>query len=410
MASKSTTLRFVALAAALLVSLAGAAYIRYELVFLVPYILAVLIVYRWGRPQDIYIVASFSTALIVVGHLLDGPAQSTTVNVGEHLVQIATLWLVALLLGQRLTLEQRLARQQIDLEAQVRARTAALEAEVVERKRMEQQLRALNEELEDRVARRTAALAAALADLQRAARLKDEFLGVMSHELRTPLTGIMASAELLETEVVGPLNARQLRHVQSVMQSGERLLTMVDSILSYTNVVAGNVDLHPERCGLALLLAAAAARCERSREKRQQSLTIVVDPPDLAVTTDCGGLATILDRLLDNAVKFTPDGGALGLEARRAPAPGSAPGRDAGQTSVAGGVQIVVWDTGIGIGPEELAKVTAPFIQADSRLARAYEGAGLGLAYVTQMLDLLGGRLDVENNPGGGSRFIVTLP
>ena len=76
-----------------------------------------------------------------------------------------------------------------------------------ERKRMEQQLRHLNEELEDRVAHRTAALAAALADLQRASRLKDEFLGVMSHELRTPLTGIMASAELLESEVVGPLNA-----------------------------------------------------------------------------------------------------------------------------------------------------------------------------------------------------------
>ncbi len=263
-----------------------------------------------------------------------------------------------------------------------------------ERKRMEQQLRGLNEELEDRVARRTGALAAALADLQRASRLKDEFLGVMSHELRTPLTGIMASAELLETEVVGPLNPRQLRHVQSVMQSGERLLTMVDSILSYTNVVAGNVELHPARCDLAPLLASAAAHCERSREKRQQSLSIVVDPPDLCVTTDCAGLTTILDRLLDNAVKFTPTGGALGLEARGVPA----------------GVQIVVWDTGIGIGPDQLAKVTEPFTQADSRLARAYEGAGLGLAYVTEMLDLLRGRLDVETNPGGGSRFIVTLP
>lgn len=650
MAAKSNSLRYAALAAALFLSLAGAAYIRYELVFLVPYILAVLIVYRWGGPQDIYIVAAFSTLLIVAGHWLDGPAQSTLVNVGEHLVQIATLWLVALLLAQRLKLEQRLARQQAELEAQVRARTAALEAEIAERreaeaalhaseeryrlladsaseliwavdldgnvtylspsvtrlrgyspeetltfgweervvpgsgstvvavlqnalaavragepldpgpyvfpqlhkngtplwsettlspmvdgdgcpigvrgttrditkrqqalealrrseerfatlfrvspggillssqaggryidvndtfaelvgytreeligrsalelgilvpadrdlmltllkaggpvrgtdaqiiaksgeaidvvyfiepveidgeacllssvfdnrerKRMEQQLRALNEELEDRVARRTAALAAALADLQRASRLKDEFLGVMSHELRTPLTGIMASAELLESEVVGPLNARQLRHVHSVTQSGERLLTMVDSILSYTSVVAGNVDLHPEPCELSPLLAAVAAHCDRSRGKRQQSLSIVVDPPELAVTTDRAGLTAVLDRLLDNAVKFTPIGGSLGLTARRVPT----------------GVEIVVWDTGIGIEPDYLDMVTQPFTQADSRLARAYEGAGLGLAYVTQMLDLLGGHLDVDSNPGHGSRFIITLP
>jgi two-component system, sensor histidine kinase and response regulator len=652
MPAKSKSLRYVALAAALLLSLAGAVYIRYELVFLVPYILAVLIVYRWGRPKDIYVVAAFVTVVIVAGHWLEDRAQSTTVHLGEHLIQIATLWLVALLLAQRLRLEQRLARQQVELEAQVRARTAALEAEIAERraaeaalqaseeqyrlladsaneliwavdldgdltyvspsvtrlrgysaeetftfrwedrvaegfgptvvavlqnalaaaragepldpgpyifpqvhksgaplwsettlspmvdgagnpvgvrgttrditkrqqalealrrseerfatlfrispggilltgradgryidvndtfaelvgytreeligrssldlgilpaadrnlmlslieaggtvrgadaqiiaktgeaidvvyfiepveidgeacllssvfdnrarKQMEQQLRGLNEELEDRVARRTAALAAALADLQRASRLKDEFMGVMSHELRTPLTGIMASAELLESEVVGPLNARQLRHVHSIMQGGERLLTMVDSILSYTSVVAGNVQLYPERCELAPLLAGAAADLERRREQKHQSLSVAVDPPDLAAVLDRAALTAILDRLLDNAVKFTPAGGVLGLEARLGPTRGR--------------FQIVVWDTGIGIDADQLAKVTEPFIQADSRLARAYEGAGLGLAYVTQMLDLLGGSLEVESNPGQGSRFIVTLP
>ena len=259
---------------------------------------------------------------------------------------------------------------------------------------MEQQLRQLNEELEDRVAERTAALAAAMADLQRAAHLKDEFMAVMSHELRTPLSGIMSSAELLESQVVGPINARQARHVQTIMQSSERLLGMVDGILSYTHLAGGNVQLEHEHGALAPLLAAGAARVEGKREHKQQSLHVLVDPPDLAVSTDRAGLAAILDRLLDNAVKFTPAGGALGLEARLVP----------------GGVQIVVWDTGIGIGPDHLAKVTEPFTQADSRLARAYEGAGLGLAYVAQMVDLLGGRLDVESSPGFGSRFIVTLP
>ena len=264
-----------------------------------------------------------------------------------------------------------------------------------ERKRMEQQLRHLNEELEDRVARRTAALAAALADLQRASRLKDEFMGVMSHELRTPLTGIMASAELLESRgrraaQSAPAPPRAKRHAErrTPAHDGRQHPQL------YQRRRRQRGACSPSAAIWRRSWPPAAAHCERSREKRQQSLSIVVDPPDLCVITDCAGLTTILDRLLDNAVKFTPTGGALGLEARRVPA----------------GVQIVVWDTGIGLGPDQLAKVTEPFTQADSRLARAYEGAGLGLAYVTQMLDLLGGRLDVESNPGGGSRFIVTLP
>ena len=145
MVAKSNSLRYVALAAALLVSLAGAAYIRYDLVFFVPYILALLIVYRWGRPQDLYVVAAFSTLLIGASLWRDGFAQFTAVHVGGHLVQIAALWLVALLLGQRLKLEQRLAGQQAALEAQVRARTAALEAEVAERRAAEAALQASEE-------------------------------------------------------------------------------------------------------------------------------------------------------------------------------------------------------------------------------------------------------------------------
>ena len=182
--------------------------------------------------------------------------------------------------------------------------------------------------------------------------------------------------------------------MHNIIQSGERLLAMVEGILSYTHVATGDVQLQPERCELAPLLAAAADNIAHRREQKQQTLTIVVDPPELAVATDRAGLTTVLDRLLDNAVKFTPTGGALGLDACRVPE----------------GIQIAVWDNGIGIGPDHLAKVTEPFTQADSRLARAYEGAGLGLAYVTQMLDLLGGRLDVESNLGVGSRFVVTLP
>lgn len=106
--------------------------------------------------------------------------------------------------------------------------------------------------------------------------------------------------------------------------------------------------------------------------------------------------AEVLKRLLDNAGKFTPAGGQIGLEARLGTEPGT--------------VALVVWDTGIGIAPEELDNIFKPFVQADGSLSRAHEGSGMGLAYVQQMVGLLGGRLAVVSTPGQGSCFTITLP
>lgn len=125
-------------------------------------------------------------------------------------------------------------------------------------------------------------------------------------------------------------------------------------------------------------------------------MTVHVEPTGLAVISDSVALVEVLKRLLDNAIKFTPQGGQIGLEAH--PTPG------------ASFVELVVWDTGIGLDRAQLDHILKPFTQADARLARTHEGVGLGLAYVDQMVRLLGGTLDVQSEPGQGSRFTVTLP
>jgi PAS domain S-box-containing protein len=273
--------------------------------------------------------------------------------------------------------------------------------EMTERRRIEQELRILNQELEERVALRTADLQAALAELQSASALKSEFLALVSHELRTPLTGVLAMAELLDSEAGGPLSSRQRTYLAGVQSGSHRLLDLVNNILSYTQLLSGSVELQHEPCRLDYLLDLAAAALRPAAARKRQTLTITVTPASLTVVGDPIVLVQIVKRLLDNAVKFTPEYGAVGTEARLHP---SSP------SSAAACLEIVVWDSGVGLTPADLPHIVKPFVQGESGLARSYEGIGMGLTYVDRMLAYLGGRLTLEPNPGGGSRFIVTLP
>jgi signal transduction histidine kinase len=281
------------------------------------------------------------------------------------------------------------------------------------RKRIELQLRQLNGELEERVAQRTADLQAALADVQQAAKMKDQFMAMVSHELRTPLMGVLSLSEVLGMQRVGPLNEKQLGYVRSIERSGQRLHELVNSILSYADLLAGNVQLRIEPCRVDDLLRAAAAAIGPQAEAKGQTVTVgrlragelaaeeqgagdEGEPCAGTVETDGRALRQVLDRLLANAVKFTPAGGRIGLEAQL-PACG-------------GPVRITVWDTGVGMDSAQLHEAVKPFTQVGATLTRSHDGVGLGLAYAHQMLILLQGQLVLESGPGQGSRFVIVLP
>lgn len=226
---------------------------------------------------------------------------------------------------------------------------------------------------------------------------------------------------MLEQQVAGPLNDRQAAYLKGIVSSGERLLHIVNGILSYTHVLSGKFELRAESCGVADLLETCVTSQQHKAAAKGQSIIVRVEPSDLAIFGDATAIAEVLKRLLENAVKFTPEGGEIGLEARRKqPAPSrkdndenedgaSFPNLLVG-SDLPGGVEFVVWDTGIGITTGQFDHILKPFTQSDASLARGYEGLGLGLAYVDQMVRLMGGTLMIESMPRVGSRFTVTLP
>lgn len=251
--------------------------------------------------------------------------------------------------------------------------------------------------LAQRVAERTAELSAANAELAQAARLKDEFLANMSHELRTPLNAILGLSEGLQEQLYGPLNEKQLKYLQTIEESGRHLLALINDILDLSKIGAGKLILQLEPvlisqvCHTSLRLISQNAQAKNLQVEFESN----VDPAAV-ILADERRLKQILVNLLSNAVKFTPTGGTIGLKVqddRTRPA-----------------LLFTVWDTGIGIAPEALARLFKPFVQLDSSLARRYEGTGLGLSLVARLTQMHGGEVTVQSEPGQGSRFTVSLP
>jgi signal transduction histidine kinase len=263
--------------------------------------------------------------------------------------------------------------------------------------RRRQALRALNADLEQRVDERTVELRRVNAELEGSNRIKDEFLATISHELRTPLTAILALSDTLSEQIYGPLTARQLRAAMSIRASGHRLRKLIDEMLDFSQLEAGVLVVDLELLSVKAACQATLHAVQDLAAARQQQLAFRCEAPsDAAVYADRGRLQQVLAGLLDNAVKFTAVGGALGLDVLPGPQPGT--------------LQFAVWDTGIGIAPEDLPHLFAPFHQLDRRLSRSYEGAGLGLALVQRLVVLQGGTITVDSTLGQGTRFTVTLP
>jgi PAS domain S-box-containing protein len=268
--------------------------------------------------------------------------------------------------------------------------------EALMRKRAEVALEIERTSLARRVAERTAELSAANAELARALRAKDDFLAIMSHELRTPLNAILGMSEGLQEQVYGPLNERQLKTLGTIERSGRHLLALINDILDVVKISTDKLELAISSISVeSVCEASLQAVGEAAREKRLK-VTFTTDSAVEIVRADRHRLRQILVNLLENAVKFTPEGGAIGLK-------------------VAGDmerkvVHFTVWDTGIGISEEEIGQLFQPFGQLDSRLSRHYEGTGLGLMLARRLTEMHGGCISVESEVGKGSRFTVSLP
>lgn len=231
-------------------------------------------------------------------------------------------------------------------------------------------------------------------ELQRANKVKDEFLSVMSHELRTPLSVIMGYTGMIKDRVLGEINPKQEETLGKVICRSEDLLSMLSGILQATSIEAGETRLEPHEVNLGFFLTTLRSSYDRTLAK---TLTLNWDyPPDLPVVkTDSEKLKHILQNLVNNAVKFT-DEGAITISARYVPQ--------------AKAVEFKVTDTGIGIPRESFPMIFEKFRQVDSSETRSYGGVGLGLYIVKNFTELLGGTLAVESAPGVGSTFTVTIP
>jgi len=258
------------------------------------------------------------------------------------------------------------------------------------------QLKTSFSELEQRVAGRTQALHIANAELRRANRLKDEFLASMSHELRTPLNSILGLSESLQLGTYGQLNERQHTTLQYIEESGRHLLALINDILDVSKIEAGQMQLETGPVSVESVAQASLQFVRQSAFKKQIKVNLSIDSPLTPIEADERRLKQILVNLLNNAVKFTAEGGTIGLEV--------VADSDNRMT------HFTVWDTGIGIAPEDMERLFQPFIQLDARLARSYTGTGLGLTLVQRMTEMHGGRVSVESEVGQGSRFTVSLP
>ena len=247
--------------------------------------------------------------------------------------------------------------------------------DTTERRQFETMLREKNEELE------------------RVSLAKDRFLASMSHELRTPLNAVIGFTGTLLMKLPGPLNVEQEQQLRTIQSSARHLLSLINDMLDLAKIESGKVELKVEPVESQTIVQEVAGGLRSFATEKGLALTLDLPPDDIMVLADRRTLSQVLINLVNNAIKYT-EKGFVHVELGAADST----------------VEFSVSDSGIGIRPDDLAKLFEAFSQVDRSTTRRFEGAGLGLYLSRRLAALLGGRIDVESEYGKGSRFSLVLP
>jgi signal transduction histidine kinase len=225
-------------------------------------------------------------------------------------------------------------------------------------------------------------------------RAKTLFLANMSHELRTPLTAIIGFGEILKDQIIGPISSEQNDAIEEILQAGEYLTNLIEDLLDLSKIETGKMELQLEEFQICDIIT----KCLRLFKDKASahSLTLHCDIPENIdpIFADERRIYQVILNLLSNAVKYTPDGGQIGINLV-----------DAEEE-----IRITIWDTGIGIGADDIPKLFHLFHRIDSNSTKNIPGTGLGLNYSKKLVEMHGGMIWVESELGKGSRFTFSLP
>jgi cell cycle sensor histidine kinase DivJ len=219
----------------------------------------------------------------------------------------------------------------------------------------------------------------------------------MSHELRTPMNAIIGFSDMIRSEIFGPIKPVEYAdYAEHILHSGKLMQTHIDDLLDHARLESGKMSWTDEDFSLNDVIDSWLATCESAASDRGVNLTCAAPLPDVTINGDPARIEQVVINLMNNAIKFTPPGGAVSVGATLAPG---------------GALQITVTDNGCGISDQDLQRIKQPFVQLDDReYVTGKGGLGLGLAIVSGILAMMQGRLELTSEEGVGTVAMVEIP
>jgi signal transduction histidine kinase len=251
-------------------------------------------------------------------------------------------------------------------------------------------------ELQRQLAEKAVQLDKAKQEREQVLAVKNQFLAMINHELRTPLNSILGLSEVLEDQVYGSLNQKQQKCIHTIRNSGNHLLQLITELIELSQISTNHLKLKKTLVSVSQICQTSLSLVQQNLKDKRLKMSSSYDYAVSTVLVDKQRLIEILSHLLDNAVKFTPEGGTIGLEVTG----------DSAQNRV----NFIVWDTGIGMDKNKSEQLFQPFFQQESHMTRKQEGLGLGLSLAYHLTKMHDGDISVDSEPGKGCRVTVSLP